>query len=153
MRIRHLVWLQSELGDSRFARVDAPSIRDGLRRCYGIGVNVTRRVVFSFLALTLITATVEGAPIADVRTMYLVPSDRTYNLQYEIGIINAFRDLQDWYADELAGPTFVLHDPIVEVFNTIHLASYYAMTPSSLLGSNDPFTLWFWANTVTDAFR
>ena len=89
-----------------------------------------RRVSCLFVGLSLFTATVEAAPIADVRAVYLVPSDRTYNLQYELGIINAFTDLQDWYAGELGGPTYVLNDPIVEVFNTPHVASYYETNPS-----------------------
>jgi hypothetical protein len=118
-------------------------------RRYGVSVSVTRRILLSCLGLTLFAVGAEGTPIADVRTAYLVPSDRTYNRQYELGIINAFADLQGWYAGELGGPTFVLHDPIVEVYNTPHASTYYSTNPS---GPADPFVLWFWANTIADAF-
>ena len=105
--------------------------------------------LLSVAGLMFLAATAGGEPIADVRTAYLVPSDRTYSSEYELAIIDALENLQDWYAGELGGLTFALHDPVVEVFNTPHPADYYATNQSN---ANDPFSLWFWANTITDAF-
>ena len=116
-------------------------------RYYRVLANLTRCIILSCVGLTLFAVRAEGTPLADVRTAYLVPSDRTYNPQYELGIINAFADLQVWYAGELGGPTFVLHEPVVEVYNTPHTSDYYSTNPSG-----GPFFLWFWDNTIADAF-
>src|SRR5262245_17563370 len=115
-------------------------------RYYRVSGNLTRCVVLSCVGLTLFAVRAEGTPFADVRTVYLVPSDRTYNPEYEVGISIALTDLQDWYAGELGGPTFVLHAPVVEIYNTPHTSDYYSTNP------NGPFFLWFWENTIADAF-
>jgi hypothetical protein len=62
-----------------------------------------------------------------VRLVYLVPSDRQYQPCYEQAIKDAITHVQNWYRDNLlSGYTFALHDPIVEVYNTVHEATYYA---------------------------
>lgn len=94
----------------------------------------------------LVPAALSAAPITDVRTLYLIPSDATYNPTYETGIVSALLDLQQWYGDQLGGQTFVLHDPIVEPLATPNPSAYYSTNP------NGPFELWFWLNVISDAF-
>jgi PEP-CTERM motif-containing protein len=105
----------------------------------------SRVALASLMTLTL-AARATAAPIADVRTLYLIPSDAVYNPQYEQAIVSALGNLQSWYAGELGGSTFALHDPIVEVFSTPHPAAYYATNP------NGSFDQWFFFNVVADAF-
>ena len=102
--------------------------------------------ILSILPAMLWAAPAMAAPVADVRTVYLIPSDATANPSYEQAIAGALGDLQDWYADQLGGSTFALHDPVVESFVTPHPSAFYATNPNG-----EPF-LWFWNNVISDAF-
>lgn len=63
--------------------------------------------------------------LTEVRVVYLVPQDRTFNSDYALGIETAIRSLQEWYYGEMGQEkTFQLHSPIVEAFTTPHDASY-----------------------------
>src|ERR1700730_13403967 len=65
--------------------------------------------------------------VPDVRTIYLVPSDRSVRLDYENAVADAFQAMQSGYGGQLGGRTFTLHDPIVEPFVTPHASSFYVM--------------------------
>jgi hypothetical protein len=87
-----------------------------------------------------------GAPPALVRVVYLVPSDRVPNVRYREGLERSIRDVQAHFHGELEGRTFSLPDPIVQVVQTPHAASWY--------GTNDsgPFDQRFWRNVLADGF-
>lgn len=62
-----------------------------------------------------------------VRTVYIVPSDKTPNPKYAQAIGAALRHLQIFYRNELGnGQSFSVYDPIVETLQTKHSTSYYA---------------------------
>lgn len=45
-----------------------------------------------------------------VRVLYAIPSDREFNQEYSDGIRRAVELLQFWYAEQLGGPTFAIHN-------------------------------------------
>jgi hypothetical protein len=77
-----------------------------------------------------------------VRFVYLIP---------EIpgvveGITRAVEDLRLWFFDALGGWTFLVHDPLIEVFGTPHPADWYATSPNGDAG------LRFVNNAAEDGF-
>lgn len=93
------------------------------------------------------SAPVQALPILpDVRAVYLVPSDRTVNPQYQAGVANALLDLQDWYATQLGGITFRLPDTVVQTVVTPHASSYYATNPAGGFATD------FFYNVVNEGF-
>jgi hypothetical protein len=102
-------------------------------------------------ALVLAVAILGAAPAAAdgprVRAVYLVPEDRAPVRAYEKALGRAIEDLRSWFANQMGGPTFALHDPVVEVVPTPHAAAWYAGTPSD----PDP-ALWFFRNVTHEAF-
>lgn len=84
--------------------------------------------------------------IPDVRTIYLVPSDRPVRQDYENAVADAVQAMQVWYADQLSGRTFTLHQPIVETLVIPHSAAFFPAHPTR------EFPLWFFDNAVTDGF-
>jgi len=83
--------------------------------------------------------------VPDVRTIYLVPSDRPVRLDYENAVADAIQAIQSWYGEQLGGRTFTLHDPIVETFVTPHASSFYAMDRG--------FSSSFFSSAVSDGFE
>jgi hypothetical protein len=62
-----------------------------------------------------------------VRLVYLVPSDKLIQTEYETGIRNAVIHLQAFYQSQMgSGYTFSLHSPIVEVYQTNHPSTFYS---------------------------
>ena len=82
-----------------------------------------------------------------VRINYLVPADRQPRDDYLSAIQNAAVHLQRFYAEQLSGNSFLLHDPVVEVFGTSHNASFYSTNPAGEHQSH-----WFFNNVRNDAF-
>lgn len=85
-----------------------------------------------------------------VRVLYLVPQDREVRSEYLAAIEHAVKHLQIWYRNELGtGKTVTLDTlvPVVEVFPTPHIASFYATNP---LGD---FRNRFFNNVLHDGFE
>jgi hypothetical protein len=82
-----------------------------------------------------------------VRFVYLIPSDRKLNINYQVAIEKAAKDVQRWYWKQMNGKSFQLHTPVVETFNTPHPASWYSTYPTR---EKD---LWFWDNVLKDGFK
>lgn len=82
-----------------------------------------------------------------VHIIYLVPLDSTENLNYTLSLENAARHLQLWYRDQLGdNQTFSLADPVVEVYQTPHIANWYSTNPNGTL------FVQFWNNVLQDGF-
>jgi hypothetical protein len=60
-----------------------------------------------------------------VRIVYLVSKDREVRNDYQQAIEGAIRELQGWYARQLSGPTFKLHNPVVEVAHSSQPADWF----------------------------
>ena len=89
----------------------------------------------------------EKAPLLkDVRVVYLVSRDRQEKPEYTAAIAHAIRDLQKWYAKQLDGPTFRLHDPVVEVVKSNRNADWFYANPN---GTNKDD--WGYNNTFDEA--
>lgn len=72
--------------------------------------------------------------LTEVRVIYLIPQDKTFNPDYALGIETAIRSLQEWYWEEMGQEkTFQLHSPIVESYTTSHDASYYGADAANSL--------------------
>jgi hypothetical protein len=82
-----------------------------------------------------------------VRFNYLIPADRLPREDFRRAINNAAVHVQRFYAEQLGGSTFMLHDPVVEVFKTGHNASFYSTNPAGQHKSQ-----WFFNNVTSDAF-
>ena len=82
-----------------------------------------------------------------VRIIYLVPADSIEKPEYTMALENAARHLQAWFYDSLGlDKTFLLSDPIVEVFQTPHESSWYSTNPNGI-------RYWgFWNNILQDGF-
>ena len=78
--------------------------------------------------LLLFFSLVSATPIPDVRTLYLISEDRSFNPAYQTAISDALLNLQDWYADQLGGKTFTLSSPIVEPVFTGKPSTSYSST-------------------------
>ena len=109
------------------------------------GLSRTRRLTRIAVSLVMVmTALGTAAPLAQadpiipVRSLYLVPSDRTPNAAYGSAIDAAFLDLQSWYSDQLGGSTFAVANPNVQIVSTPHPASYYS-TPGAFPSAGDFF--------------
>lgn len=65
-------------------------------------------------------------PVAkSVRVVYMVPGDRQERSDYRGAVEQAVREVQTWFFGELAGRTFRLNQPIVEVFGSRETAAWY----------------------------
>lgn len=83
-----------------------------------------------------------------VRVVYLVSKDREVRDDYQRAIEAAIRELQGWYSRQLKGPTFKLHDPIVEVARSSQSADWFYSHPNG--GNRDD---WGYNNTLAEASR
>jgi hypothetical protein len=96
-----------------------------------------------------------------VRVVYLVSKDREVRTNYLQAVEQAIRELQGWYGRQLKGPTFKLHNPVVEVARSSQAAAWFYSHPNGenrddwgfnnalaeanrLLGAryNDPHYIW-----------
>lgn len=64
-----------------------------------------------------------------VRVIYLVSADREVNSEYARAVEMAIRDIQTWYARQLNGLTFRLHEPVVEILKSDKNASWFYGNP------------------------
>jgi len=69
-------------------------------------------------------------PFRTVRVVYLVSADRQERPEYTAAIRHAITDIQRWYAKQLGGPTFRLHEPIVEVVKSREKADWFYGNPN-----------------------
>ena len=60
-----------------------------------------------------------------MQIIYAVPSDRQHNIQYEAAVREAILHVQDWYADQLDGRTFVIKDPAPMICEVEMPAEYF----------------------------
>ncbi len=70
-----------------------------------------------------------GPPIGNdrtVRVMYLVPADKEFNEEYRRGISSAIVNVQDWYREQLGGPTFQIYSDALEQCRLPRDEEYYA---------------------------
>ena len=64
-----------------------------------------------------------------VRVLYAIPSDREFNQEYSDGIRRAVELLQWWYAEQLDGPTFTIHNAEPEPCYLREPESFYLQSP------------------------
>lgn len=83
-----------------------------------------------------------------VRMIYLVSKDREVREEYRAAIEHAIRDLQKWYAGQLGGVTFKLHEPVVEVVRSDKTADWFTQNPN---GQNRDD--WGFNNSLAEASR
>lgn len=88
----------------------------------------------------------EQATRPNVRVVYLVSDNRVENKQYTAAIEHAIRDLQKWYGKQLGGPTFLLHDPVVEIVKSNRPADWFSNNPNGEHRDN-----WGFNNTLDEA--
>jgi hypothetical protein len=81
-----------------------------------------------------------------VRVVYLVSKDREERADYKAAIEKAIADVRNWYARQLDGATFKLHDPIVEVVKSRQEAAWFY---SHRNGQNKDD--WGYNNTLAEA--
>ena len=106
-------------------------------------------------APTTTAATASPQPLAakrgarpKVHLIYLVPADVEVRRDHVQNLRDAALNLQAWFATALGtGETFILANPIVEIYQTEHDASWYRTNPA---GDNQAF--WFWFNATADGF-
>ena len=115
----------------------------------GAGDWKVKRIIFILLALIFSSGpgiASRQQATAEVRVIYLVPSDRQPRAEFPAALTKAANHLQRWYSDQLNGKSFKLHDPVVEIRHSTHDSSWF-LTNST--GSNPSLNLWF--NSVADA--
>jgi hypothetical protein len=83
-----------------------------------------------------------------VRVIYLVSRDRQVQTNYLRAIEHAVRDLQGWYGRQLNGPTFKLHNPVVEVAHSSKAAGWFYGHANG--GNKDD---WGFNNTLAEAAK
>jgi hypothetical protein len=83
-----------------------------------------------------------------VRMVYLVSKDRAVRSDYQQAIEGAIRELQGWYARQLSGPTFKLHNPVVEVAHASQPADWFYSHADG--GNQDD---WGFNNTLAEVRR
>ena len=83
-----------------------------------------------------------------VRVIYLVSKDREVQTNYLRAMEGAIHELQGWYARQLGGPTFKLHNPVVEVARSSQLANWFYSHPN---GDNQDD--WGFNNALAEASR
>ncbi|MBT7302601.1 MAG: hypothetical protein HN849_23940 [Victivallales bacterium] len=87
-------------------------------------------------------------PVRCVRVVYLVSADREEVPEYAAALDHAIRDVQRWYGRQLGGPTFRLHDPVVEVVESKQEAAWFYANPNGKHKAN-----WGFSNTLAEARR
>jgi len=87
-------------------------------------------------------------PARCVRFVYLVSADREVNAAYRNAVENAARSIREWYAGQLDGATFRLHDPVVEVLRSDKKAAWFTRNPNGRHPDN-----WGFNNTLSELKR
>lgn len=100
------------------------------------------------LHATAFAADLKQPDLHRVRVVYLVSADRAENRAYTLAVGHAIRDVQRWYARQLGGPTFRLHDPVVEVIKSSRPAAWFYGNPNG-----DNRDDWGFNNTLAEASR
>lgn len=72
----------------------------------------------------------EESALRQVRVIYLVSSDRKVDPAYTAALDSGIRELQKWYGKQLDGPTFRLHDPVVEIVHSRRPAKWFYANPN-----------------------
>jgi len=83
-----------------------------------------------------------------VRVIYLVSKDREVRADFQSAMERAIQELQKWYGRQLNGPTFKLHNPVVEVAHSSQSAGWFYSHPH---GANPED--WGFNNTLAEAER
>ena len=83
-----------------------------------------------------------------VRVIYLVSADRETNAEYAKAAEMAIRDIQTWYARQLNGVTFRLHEPVVEIYKSDKNANWFYANPRKSHKDN-----WGYDNTFDEVKR
>ncbi|HET6385992.1 MAG TPA: hypothetical protein VFJ58_21580 [Armatimonadota bacterium] len=95
-----------------------------------------------------------------VHLVYLVPTNRPINPQYQAAIANAGVIVQHWLWHQLGGKTVTFATPMVETIRTHHGAEWYANHKPTATSVWDSYatqqglpaqTLWYQDNAVADA--
>lgn len=107
-----------------------------------------RSLCWICLLAPILAAGAGGDQDKTVRVVYLVSGDRQVRTNYLQALEKAIRELQGWYARQLQGPTFKLHQPVVEVARSGQQASWFSSHPD---GSNRDD--WGFNNTLAEAGR
>ena len=102
------------------------------------------------LGLVLFTQSLSADTLQDktVRVIYLVSKDRQVRPDFQQALEKAIRELQPWYGQQLNGPTFRLHDPVVEIAHSAQNANWFYSHPN---GSNQDD--WGFNNALAEANR
>ena len=87
-------------------------------------------------------------PTNCVRFVYMVSSDREVNETYRRAIEDAACSVRDWYAGQLGGATFRLHDPVVEVLRSDKKAAWFTSNRNGRHPDN-----WGFNNTLFELKR
>lgn len=104
------------------------------------------RTVSAALSITIIRTQ------ARLRMVYLIPSDRSFDPAVAEAMERAARHLQIWYAQQLGGVTFAIHNPVVDVYRSAKPSSYFAVNAFNGVGEEvfaafngkyyDPANIW-----------
>lgn len=103
------------------------------------------------MALLLLTSKVVSETNASgpcVRFVYVVSADCEVKKAYLKAIDLAARSVRDWYAAQLDGATFHLHEPVVEVIRSDESAAWFTANPNA--GHRDN---WGFLNTLSELKR
>lgn len=87
-----------------------------------------------------------GIQDKSTRFIYMIPTDKQYNPDYEKAIARAALHLQTWYKQQTGGYTFKLNNPIVEVYKGKQSSQWYSETKNG----NDP-SYYYWYNTFNES--
>jgi hypothetical protein len=120
-----------------------------LRNVLGLlAFSVFETTVFCFAAPGDDSSQKSKAPERCVRVIYMVSKDREVKREYVQAIEKAARSVQTWYAVQLGGRTFRLHDPVVEVVKSDKEAKWFTENPNKSLKDN-----WGFLNTLAETKR
>jgi hypothetical protein len=81
--------------------------------------------IFLFVFCEARLCAAEAMQTRTVRVVYLVSKDREVRADFREAIEKAIVDVRKWYAGQLEGVTFKLHDPIVEVAKSDQDAAWF----------------------------
>jgi hypothetical protein len=117
---------------------------------FALGLRASRFGMFLFLGLVLFAQAGFADDLQDktVRVVYLVSQDRQVRPDFQQALEKAIRELQQWYGQQLDGPTFRLHDPVIEVAHAAQDANWFYSHPN---GANQED--WGFNNTLAEANR
>ncbi|MGB9457394.1 MAG: hypothetical protein WCB12_15205 [Bryobacteraceae bacterium] len=107
-----------------------------------------RYIGLSILMIPPVLSLCEVNQDKTVRVIYLVSRDRQVRPDFQLAMEQAIRELQRWYATQLEGATFKLHEPVVEVAHSAQPADWFYGHPN---GQNPDD--WGFNNTLAEAAR